>query len=580
MYKRQGLNLGAPVWAAFEAELDHEDAVALTATWLEQALAGLRVEAVPGLADALRSGGLPSWGDLIDALPVTPTDDNVGLGRGLLLRAGLRFAVTSTRADLLDVVDGVLGAIEPVEHSAGEMLGAMLATDLGAVERLEAALDHLARNAETAPEALSRHARPGALAPMAPTTQLLWSTFHRGGFPRHGWAYEALQAVPEAFGRRLHALPVGMAHAVVAFSSRLTMERLVAIIAAAPSAFSSEGEPIASGALYALLEKVHEVFNSAEPTGQELDGQTIVEAVASRADAAWIGRMWLQRIQWELSRRGGQESRAWPRRLIGALSSRLAPLEEAQSRAWIQAEHLDSWRGGRVLVEASIALHHDDQKAAGVVVIWALRENVVTPTGREAALNTGSWESMIVQNALAMADLGVVFGALWQDGYLRRERARVTRVDRTDDGARITLAWGLCAVNQIIEGRASPWPQIADALREVRLQDPHFTMFGDLGSQILRYAAALCTSLVRRGELAIDDLSDLLDLVIEPTSDFVEWMSMMIEQDEDAARAAIRAVDAQRVRQALEMGLGRAGASSPQLAPAFVAKMTAFAQTL
>jgi hypothetical protein len=583
---------GPDLWTCFEAQSDHDSAVASTTTWLESLPVGLSgdvleeslaadAEGGRGLADTLRRAGLDVWAARIVAAGADKPSLAACLGNALIFRAGLRFAIGSDRDDLLEVSGAALRTLRHTEHSASAMFGAMLVADDAGVGRLERALDQIAANAQTAPDRLAWSGRPSELAPVAPTTQLLWSTFHGHALPHHFWAYDALRAIPAAYGRRLHALPVGLAHTIVDLARDMSVEELTAIIVAAPPAFSPEGRPIASGALYALLEKTQRALNDAERVGDTANGQRVIDAVVSREDGPWLGRTWHQRLQWALAHRSASLEREWPAQALAALSDRLAPLVEDEGQAWIHAEALDSWRGDRVLVEASIHLAHHDGRAAAELLAWSLRENVVTSTGRDPALNTGSWESNVIQNALAAVELGPWFTEVWTNGYARRERARIGSHHRVgEETARVALAWGLCAANGNFEGRRPPWPEIAAALREVRLMDPHFTLFGDFGSRILRYASALCVALIKRGELTVQDQADLLDLLIEPTSDFGGWLWMMIEQDEPLTRSAASIVGKERVRRALEMGVLRAGTAQPKLAAEVMSRITEFAQTL
>jgi hypothetical protein len=556
---------GLSLWDRFEAESDHGVAVECAWRWLEALPTGLEEDAlslavagcnadVPPLASSLRSAGLGHWADRVADVAQDGEAPNASLGRALLFRAGLRFVTTTVRDDLLDIAKAAFDPRQCLDFDAPDELAEALAGTPDATARLEAALSNRIVEGKTDPNRLAWRPRSRELDPVEPTTQNLWSRHWAQALVRHPWAYAALRISPATYTRLLHELPVGLAHTTVMLGGRFTLDNLQAMLRLAPDAFSSEGAPVSSGALYALLEKAHQELATAEGAGETPPVDALVDAVLSRADGPWIGRSWCQRVLWEVSHHKATEKLTWPGRLFNALTAKLEPLPDASSYSWVQAERLDLWQVDRVLVEAAILLDHNRRTQVPALFAWALANGLVTDTGRERALNTASFEFGLVGQIFTGVDLQAWFTPVWNTGYARRERHRISTYRKIDDTARATLSWGLAGLNTGPADVVAAWDAIFLALREVYLLDGAFNWIGDGGLAIFRFAAAVCTGIVKRGDLPADRLERFVELVIEPSIAFGSFVAMMAMQDEGVALAAAKALPPGRVLSALERG--------------------------
>lgn len=583
--------MGPSLWTRFEAEMDREAATDCTWLWLdglpegldddglEDALMG-RAALAPTLAGALRAAGLAAWANRVDAMSRDDEGLQAVLGRALLFQAGLRFATSTTGEDLLTVAKAAFDRLRHTEHRPGQALAPFLAEDPGARSRLEAALDRRAHEVGTHPDRLAMHARRRELDPVKATTQNLWSSPYGQALALYPWAYEALRVDPEAYTRRLHALPIGVAHSSVGFAKDLELSELAALVRATPAAFCRTGVPVASGATYALLERVHVELGNSETSGGVPEVDVILDAVLSRPDAVWLARSWTQRLLWEVSHHAGVGAAAWPRRLFDALTERLVPWSANESLAWVRSEDMDLWQVDRVLVEVAILLNNDARPAAAELLSRAIKEGLVTDTGRERALNGGAFEANLVGLALGPADLAAWFKTLWEKTYAQRERCRIGPHQKIDPSARAALAWGLAGLNCAEEGHAAAWDEIFLALREVYLLDHSFTFIGETGGSIFRLAAALCTALVKRHAIPADRLESFVALVLEPTMNFAGYMAMIFEQDEALALTAARGLGRAGVRWALEKGLLNDEAARAKIRPEMLSRVEALAHRL
>lgn len=573
-----------------EAEPCHAEAVDRTRFWLEGQAAGFEPDELhkaivgqgaesPTLATELLNAGLPRWAEIAASMESDDSPDAI-LGKILLFRAGVQIVRTSDRADFLDLAKAALDPLFHSEDYAAAELMECLASDQKARLRLEAALLQLIHEGKTDPNRLAWRPRPHELDPVPATTQNLWSSAYATAMVRHGWAYAALRGDPSAYTRLLDALPVGLAHTTVMLSRDFALEELANLVRAAPEAFTGDGGPMASGVLYALLERAHQTLAKSEPAGLGPSVSMLVDAVLSRTDAPWLGRAWGQRVLWEASHHNATRSQTWPGLVLDALTARLVPLAEAESQAWIKSERLDLWRVDRVLLEAAILLDHNRRPEAPALLEWALAEGLVSATGRERALAPNSVEANLLAQIFANEDLSVWFEHVWIAGYGGRERHRIGAYRKIDDTARSTLCWGLSALNrEDIQDRAKAWDSIFNALRENYLLDESYNWIGELGPQIYRFAAALCTAMVKRGDLPPDRLATFLDLVTEPTVHFGGILVMMIQQDEAAAFAASSALAPSRVRWALERGVLGVPAAKSQLTAEGLASLKSFSET-
>jgi hypothetical protein len=365
-------------------------------------------------------------------------------------------------------------------------------------------------------------------------------------------------------------------------SHDFALNELATLVGAAPSAFDIAGAPVASGALYAPLEQAHQTLAKLDQASLASSVVALLDAVLSRADAPWLGRAWGQRVLWEASHQNAARLQTWSSLLLNALTARLAPLADLESQSWIKAERLDLWRADRVLIEAAILLDHGRRAEVPDLLEWALAEGLVSATGRERAFIPDSFEANLLTHAFADKGLADWFERVWRTGYPGRERRRIGRYCKIDDTAQATLCWGLAALNRDdVRDTPEVWDVVFQALREIYLLDGEFNWIGEVGPSIFRFAAALCTAVVARGELAPDRLIAFLDLTIGPTVQFGGFIAMMVEQDEAVTLAAARASSPGRVQWALERGVlavplvkSRLTAEALALVKAFAAKLS------
>ncbi len=579
---------GPSLWDRFETEPGHADAIVCVQQWLDALPPGLGPDelhlAIVGqgvasstLSAILRSAGYFRWADIASMIS---SDDSLDgfLGKALMFRAGVQVARTSERDDFLDVAKAALSPLLYSDYGAAAELAKYFVSDRKARDRLEAALFRLITEGKADPNRLAHRPRPQELQPALPTTQNLWSSGYATAMVRHGWAYSVLRVDPAAYTRLLHGLPIGLAHTTVMLGREFALDELATLVGTAPSAFSDDGVPVASGALYALLERAHQTLSELEQATITESVGPLVDAALSRVDAPLLGRTWCQRVLWEAPHHHSTRSQVWPGVLFDALTARLDPLPEAESQAWIKAERLDQWQVDRVLVEAAILLYHERRADVPCLLEWALDEGLVSASGRERALTAGSLEANLLVQSFTGQDLVAWFDRVWTKGYVGRERHRIGTYRKLDDTARSTLCWGLAALNsRDLHRRAEGWDSMFDALREMYLLDESYNWIGDLGPTMFRFAAALCTAMVARGELAPSHLVALLDLVTEPTVRFGSFVSMMVQQDEAVTLAAAMAIPCSRVLWALEHGVLAVPASQSQLTSEALAGIASFA---
>jgi hypothetical protein len=583
--------VGPSFWDRFEAEAGHDDAVTSASQWLDSLPSGLGAVALeqalagqgglsPTLTVHLRDAGLERWAEL--AASLASNDDGLEglLGAALLFRAGLRVVAANGHDDFLDLAKA---AFDPLLHSpygSWEELVDNLTMMPSVLARLEAALGRLIEEGKIDPNRVASRPRPRELEPSPPTTQNLWSNAYATALVRHGWAYGAVRADPAAYTRLLHALPVGLAHTTVMLSSAFTPDELATLVGAAPGAFTAEGAPLATGVLYALLERAHQVLAKMDDAALEPAVARLVGAVLSRDDAPWLGRAWGQRVLWEVSHHKGTRTKAWPGLVFDALTKQIEPLSDEDSRRWIRGEKLDLWHVDRVLVEAAILLDRDRRAEAPPLLEWALVEGLVSATGRERALVPGSFESNLLGQIFEGEDLAAWFARVWTAGYPRRERHRIGTYRKIDDTAQSTLCWGLAVMNCVGGGRRAAWDAMFLALREIYLLDENYIWIGEVGPAIFRFAAVLCTALAKRGDLALDHMVAFLDLVVEPTLHFGGFIAHMVQQDEPLTLSAAMAHSPGQVKWALQNGLLAAAPGKSLLTPEALAWTKTFAAKL
>lgn len=585
-----GETLGPTIWDRLEAEPGHQSAVDVARDWLDALPSGLAADALddavhgrgagaPTLASALAVAGLDRWAVVVGALARGAGDLDEALARAVLFRAGLALVRSGTRDDLLEIARASYEPYRHSEHIFSAHLARLLATDAPAKNKLEKRLAALIRDAQGHPERLAWRPREGELEPVPATTQLLWSSAYSQAMLRHGWAYEALRADPKAYTRLLAALPAGLAHTTVNFARDLGIEEICCLLRAAPAAFKA-GKPISTGLVYALLERAQQDLAKLDKAQISAAIDSLVTAVLTRRDARWMARSWCQRVLWEVSHWRIAKTAEWPLPLFNALTAKLKPLPEAQSRAWIEAEQLDLWQVDRVLVETAILLDHGGHKGAPDLLAWALSTNRISATGRQRALEPNTFESNLIAQAFEGADLRGWFEAVWEAGYPSRERHRTTPHRKIDDTARSSIIWALAALNTAPSDRAGTWEAVFVALREMYLLDQDYNWFGDDGAAAFRFAGALCTAFVAKGALELDRLTAFLDLVAAPTPTFAGCIAMMAQQDEQTALAGAKTLADRRVAWALESGVLAMHSGKAELNPDALARVKAFAAQL
>ena len=587
----KGERYGPTIWDRFEAEPGHARAVDQTQTWLEGLPPKLGPDALedavhgrgpvgPTLATDLAAAGLSRWAAFAGALERDPDDLQTALAKALLFQAALALVITSTREDLLEIAKAAFDPYRSSEHSIRIHLGQRLAANASAKTRLKKRLSALIEEGQSRPDRLTWRARERELEPVPPTTQLLWSNAYSQAILRHGWAYEALRVDPKAYAALLHALPVGLAHTTVMFASNLDLLEIVSLLEAAPAAFSKGGVPVASGAVYALLERAHRVLAKLDADETKLATIHLVDVVLSRRDARWMARSWCQRVLWEVSHQRQAQAAAWPLPLFNALTTKQNPLSETQMRSWIQAEKLDLWQVDRLLVEVAILLDHDGRASVPGLLEWALGANVVSSNGRLRALSPDTFESNLIAQAFAGADLRGWFMRVWEKGYARRERFRSSAHRKIDDTGRVSLIWALAALNAAQADQAESWEAIFVGLREVHLLDQSFAWIGEDGAAAFRFAGALGTVLAATGTISPDRLTAFIDLVVAPTVEFATIINLMAQQNEAVALHAARAVSDDQVLWALERGISIGPPGKPTLNAEALERVRSFAAKL
>lgn len=417
-------------------------------------------------------------------------------------------------------------------------------------------------------ERLRHYAEATATQPL--TSRDLW--------PRHGymlvgdgWAHRVAATLwPDRYMEMLASFPAPFQHGFGDPLSPLNLDLVASLVRASPSVFSSDGTPLGPVFVFVLLDAVETLFGTIDVQDiatAEIGLGSVLDSVFLRSDGDWIGRAWLQQIIWRNTpRRAGRNQadvsaqRTLRDTLLIQLSGRITPLGEAVFD-WVRQEE-PLWGVHRILSEASILEVHGDSTAAAEILAGAVRQGLVSATGRPAGLTTSSPEATIVARVLSgIPDMKKWFETLWHDTYELREHLSYQTHRDLDNPAYPALAWSLIGLNS---SQATPvdtlgfWRAIAAAVFETQRIDPNASLFNGAMPPITRVTAQLGAALAEHGTLPVSDFADFLADQLEPTAEYaLLWQIVRSEASDTVTLAAGRLVGSVRVRQALETGLAQ-----------------------
>jgi hypothetical protein len=560
---------------------DGDAALAVTLEWLREsnptdelfapALQPLDGSGVPGaLAERLASVGLLGWRDAVVAAAGSgqPIHQEPRL-EWLMAQAALEVAVQSNQPGLFRAVEE-LRTLGGVSDAA---LASAVSSRLGGVADGYPFLARLQTRLKTLWDSSFNARLRGYVEAMGDrplTSRELWP--HHDGMPiGDGWAHRVAAALwPNRYMEMLASFPALFQHGFADPLLPLDLELVTSLVKASPEVFSPDGTPLGPVMVFALLEAV-EVHLAAiaiqDLRAAETGVGRVLDAVCSRTDGHWIGRTWLQQIIWrDTPRRAGRAQaqvkaqRELRNVLLAQLSARTAPLGGAVFD-WVRQEQ-PLWVVHRVLSEASILEAHGDAVAAAEVLAGAVRQGLVSATGRPAGLVNDSPEAIVVARVLSqLPDVRHWFEVLWQDTYELREHLSHPAHRDLDNPAYPALAWGLSALNC---SRAMPvdtagfWRVIANAVFETQRIDPNANLFNGAMPPITRVTVQLGAALVERGALPIGDFASFLADQLEPTTEHARlWQIARSEASDNVTLATGRLVGASLLRQALEAGLAQ-----------------------
>jgi hypothetical protein len=573
MMTNSGLNVQRPA--------DGEVALAVTLAWLRESdhtddffaprLKPLDASGAPGaLAERLAAAGLAAWRDAIVAAAGSgqPLHLESHL-QWLMAQAALEIAIRADQPSLFRTV-GELQTLGGVSDAA--LASAVCSRVADAAEgysllaRLQMRLQMLWDSHFN--ERLRRYVESMGDRPL--TSRDLWPR-HDGMPIGDGWAHRVAATLwPDRYMEMLASFPALFQHGFGNPLLPLDIELAASLIEASPAVFSSDGVPLGPVVVFVLLEaiEVHLAAIAIQdlPAAQAGVGR-VLDAVFSRGDRDWIGRTWLQQIIWrDAPRRAGraeaqvEAQRALRNALLVQLAGRITPLGEA-AFDWVRQEQ-PIWAVHRVLSEASILEVHGDVVAAAEVLALAVRQGLVSATGRPAGLVTNSPEAIVVARVLSqLPDVKEWFEALWRDTYELREHLSYPAHRDLDNPAYPALAWGLNGLNC---SQATPvdtagfWRVIGNAVFETQRIDPNAILFNGAMPPIIRVTVQLGAALAERGVLPIGDFADFLADQLEPTAEHARlWQIARFEASDNVTLATGRLVGAAPLRQALEAGLAQ-----------------------
>ncbi len=560
---------------------DGEAALAVMLDWIQAtdwtdefgtfALQPLDVSGAPDtLAEHLAAAGLRDWRDEIVA--------TTGKGQPLHLEPRLSWLMGQAALEVAVGTDQpcIFWVVEALQM-LGEISNAKLAS---------AICNRIANASENHPilarlhtrlqmqwnshfnERLRRYAEATATRPL--TSRDLW--------PGHdwipvwdGWAHRAAATLwPDNYMKMLANFPAPFQHGFGDPLSPLSLDLVASLVRASPGVFSSNGTPLGPVVVFVLLDAIETLFatiDAQDIAAAEIGLGIVLDSVFSRSDGVWIGRAWLQQIIWrDTPRRAGRNQadvsaqRTLRDTLLVQLSGRITPLGEAVFD-WVRQEE-PLWRVYRVLSEASILEAHGDATAAAEILAGAVRQGLVSATGRPAGLVSSSPEATVVARVFSrLPDMKKWFETLWHDSYELREHLSYQAHRDLDNPAYPALAWSLIGLNSsevTSVDTAGFWRAIAAAVFETQRIDPNASLFNGAMPPITRVTVQLGAALVEHGVLPVCDFADFLADQLEPTSEYARlWQIARSEASDTVTLAAGRLVGAVLVRQALEAGLAQ-----------------------
>lgn len=417
-------------------------------------------------------------------------------------------------------------------------------------------------------ERLRHYAEATATRPL--TTRDLWP--HYGGMLiGDGWAHRvAANLWPERYMEILTSFPAPFQHGFGDVLSPIDLDLAATLVRASPHVFSSDGDPLGSVVVFVVLEAVETQFATIDVQNManaEAGLSRVLDSVFSRGDGEWIGRAWLQQLIWRgTPRRAGRDQadvnaqRTLRDTLIVQLSSRITPLGEAVFD-WVSQEE-PLWRVYRVLSEASVLEVHGNARTAAEILSGAIKQGLVSTTGRDAGLTTNSPEAIIVARVLTqLMDMKEWFDTLWRDTYELREHLSYQAHRDLDNPAYPALTWALTGLNS---SQATPvdtvelWHSIAGAVFETQRIDPNASLLSGTMPPITRVMAQLGAALVEHGTLPVRDFADFMADQLEPTAEYAHlWLLARSAASDSVTLDAARLVGVVLVCQALEAGLAQ-----------------------
>lgn len=415
-------------------------------------------------------------------------------------------------------------------------------------------------------ERLRRYAEAAATRPL--TSRDLWPG-HDGMPVGDGWAHRVAATLwPGRYMEMLASFPTQFQHGFGDPLSPLGLDLVASLVCSSPGVFSNDGAPLGPVVVFALLDAVETKFATIDVQDMavaEIGLYSVLDSVFSRSDGHWIGRAWLQQIiSRDTPRRAGRAQvnvsaqRALRDLLLTQLSSRIRPLGAA-ALDWVRQED-PLWIVDRVLSEASILEVHGDATAAAEILAGAVRQGLVSATGRPAGLVTGSPEATVVARVLSsLPDMKQWFETLWRDTYELREHLSYPAHRGLDNPAYPALAWGLIGLNSSQAtrvDRAGLWRAIGVAVFETQRIDPNASLFNGALPPITRVTVQLGAALAESGVLPTCDFAAFLADQLEPTEEHARLWHIARSVASDAMTLdAGRLVGGSLLRQALAAGL-------------------------
>ena len=583
---------------------DGQAALAATLAWLRAVDAPDDLFSAPkpldvsgaenSLAEQLAAAGLPDWREAILAAngPGGPMHLEPRL-EWLMAHAALEAAVAADLASLFGAVEALrmLGDVSEAGLASAVVRRLAPASDAHPLlDRLHARLETLWASRFNA----RLRAYVEAMGDRVLTARDLWP--QRDGMPLgDGWAHRVGAALwPARYMALLAKFPAPFQHGFGDPLAPISAGQVAALVRASPAVFSAEGAPLGPVVVFVLLEAVEAhlaVLAVRDNPAAEAGLLSLLDALFARADGDWISRAWLQQILWrDVPRRAGRSEaeveaqRALREALIVFLSQQISPLG-ASAIDWVRQEQ-PLWAVHRLLAEASICQAHGDAVGAAGILAAAVREGLVSATGRPGGLVTQSPEATVVGRVLAHhPDMQAWFETLWRDTYELREQLSYPAHQSLDNPAYPAISWGLIGLNGSLEApvdSAGLWRAIAQAVFETQRIDPHASLFNGAMPPITLVTVQIGAAMTQLGVVAVDDLAAFMAGQLDPSAEHARLWHIIRSAVSDAVALAVgRAVGAQLLRQALEAALGVDQPSwDPALDTAARADLASFAERL